>query len=122
MDLNEITEKVIGSAYKVSNTLGSGFLEKIYENALALEIQKTGLKVRQQYPIVVRYENAIVGEYIADMPVENLVLVELKASEELSPAHSAQCLNYLKATGLKVCLLMNFGKAKVRIKRLVNHF
>src|ERR1700722_10882449 len=119
MGINEITEKVIGCAYKVSNTLGPGFLERVYENALIIELQKTELKISRQYPIIVRYENTVTGEYIADFLDENLVLVELKAVEgELAPFHSAQCLNYLKATGLKVCLLMNFGKTKVKVKRL----
>jgi GxxExxY protein len=122
MELDEITEKVIGCAYKVLNGLGSGFLERVYENALAIEIQNAGLKVKQQYPIVIRYEKVIVGEYIADLLIEDLVLVELKAVEELAQIHSAQCLNYLKATGLKVCLLTNFGKNKIKVKRLVNHF
>jgi GxxExxY protein len=121
-DLNLLAEKIIGCAYKVSNTLGVGFLEKVYENALALEIQKAGLKAKQQHPISIRYEGAIVGEYIADILVEDCLLVELKAVEELNTVHSAQCLNYLKATGLKICLLMNFGKTRVKVRRLVNHF
>ncbi len=122
MEINEITEKTIGAAYKVSNTLGSGFLEKVYENALFLELQKSGLKVKQQHPIAVQYETEIVGEYFADLLVEDSVLVELKTVENLSSIHSAQCLNYLKATGFKVCLLMNFAERKLKIKRLVNHF
>ena len=122
MEINEVTEKTIGAAYKVSNTLGSGFLEKVYENALVLELQKTGLKVKQQHPIAVRYETNIVGEYFADLLVEDSVFVELKTVENLSPIHSAQCLNYLKATGFTVCLLMNFAERKLKIKRFVNHF
>ncbi len=122
MELNTLTEQVIGCAFKVSNELGSGFLEKVYENALAHEIQTAGLKVKKQHPITIKYKNATVGEYIADLLVEDSLLVELKAVEEFSPIHTAQCLNYLKATGLKVCLLINFSKTKVRVKRLVNHF
>lgn len=120
--LNLLAERVIGCAFKVSNTLGSGFLEKIYENALVLELKKSGLKVGQQYPITIRYEGTVVGEYVADLLVEDCLLVELKAVEELNTIHSAQCLNYLRATGLKLCLLMNFGKTKVKVRRLVNHF
>jgi GxxExxY protein len=122
MEINEITEKTIGAAYKVSNTLGSGFLEKVYENALFLELEKAGLKVKQQHPISVQYETKIVGEYFADLLVEDRVLIELKTTESLTPIHSAQCLNYLKATGLNVCLLMNFAERKLKIRRFVNHF
>ncbi len=120
MELNEITEKIIGCAYTVSNVLGSGFLEKVYENALAVELNKLGLKISQQHEIPVRYENIIVGNYVADLLVEDAVLVELKAIDGLNNAHYAQCLNYLKATGLKTCLLLNFGKSKLGIKRFSN--
>jgi len=116
---NEITEVVIGAAYKVSNTLGSGFLEKVYENALAIEIRKSGLQVVQQQPIYVKYEGAVVGEFIADLLVQNEILIELKAVRALDEIHLAQCLNYLKATGLKICLLINFGNPKVEIKRVM---
>lgn len=97
-------------------------MKKVYENALALELHKQGLKVRQQYPITIRYEGAVVGEYVADLLVEDCLLLELKAVEELNTIHSAQCLNYLRTTGLKLCLLMNFGKTRVKVRRLVNHF
>jgi GxxExxY protein len=120
MELNEITEKIIGCAYTVSNTLGSGFLEKVYENALAIELKKQGLRVVQQNEIQVRYDNIVVGEYIADLLVENTIIVELKAVKSLDDIHSAQCLNYLRATQLKTCLLLNFGKPKLEIKRLSN--
>jgi GxxExxY protein len=116
---NEITEVVIGAAYKVSNTLGSGFLEKVYENALAIEIRKSSLQVVQQQPIHVKYEGAIVGEFVADLLVQDEILIELKAVRALDEIHLAQCLNYLKATGLKICLLMNFGNPKVEIKRVM---
>ncbi|HTC22008.1 MAG TPA: GxxExxY protein [bacterium] len=122
MVVNEITEKAIGCAYKVSNYLGCGFLEKVYENALSHELKKAGINVKQQHPITIRYDNVIAGEYVADLLLENCLLVELKAVDELNKVHFAQCLNYLKATGLKVCLLMNFGKPKVKIKRFNNHF
>jgi|SRR5882724_4622303 len=118
-ETNKITELVIGAAYKVGNTLGSGFLEKVYENALTIEIRKSGLQVVQQHPINVKYENVIVGEFIADLLIQGEVLVELKAVKALDEIHLAQCLNYLKATGLRVCLLINFGNPKVEIKRIM---
>ena len=118
-ETNRITEAVIGAAYQVGNTLGSGFLEKVYENALAIEICKSGLLVGQQHPIQVKYDGVVVGEFVADLLVQNEVLVELKAVKALDEIHLAQSLNYLKATGLHVCLLINFGNPKVEIKRVV---
>jgi GxxExxY protein len=118
--INSLTEKIIGAAFNVSNTLGSGFLEKVYENALAHELEKVGLRIRQQEPIKVYYDTVIVGEYVADLMVEDLVLVELKAVKKLDDIHLAQCLNYLKATNQKLCLLLNFGTQKVQIKRIIN--
>ena len=99
--------------------MGSGFLEKVYENALVHELQKEGLKVAQQHSIQVVYDGIVVGDYVADLLVEELVLVELKAVKELDEVHLAQCLNYLKASGLRICLLLNFGKPKVEIKRII---
>ncbi len=122
MKKGDLTEKVIGHAYQVSNTLGTGFLEKVYENALAHELQKNGLKVKQQHPITINYDKKIVGEYVADMLIEDVLLVELKAVETLDKVHFAQCLNYVKATGHETCLLINFGRPKVQIKRFNNHF
>ncbi|MBW8012010.1 MAG: GxxExxY protein [Chloroflexi bacterium] len=119
MEINLITEKIIGCAYTVGNTLGPGFLEKVYENALAHEIQKASLKVKTQVPVKVYYDNIIVGEYFADLLVEDKVIIELKASKNIEKIHMAQCLNYLKATNLKICLLINFGKPKIQIKRIV---
>ena len=116
---NQITEAVIGAAYKVANTLGSGFLEKFYENALAIEIRKSSLLVVQQHPINVKYEGVIVGEFVADLLVQDEILVELKAVKALDEIHLAQCLNYLKANGLRVCLLINFGIQKVEIMRVI---
>lgn len=116
--LNALTEKIIGCAFKVSNALGCGFLEKVYENALAHELRKHGLKAEQQQPIIVYYDGVLVGEYFADIFVEDLVIVELKAVSELHDAFTAQCLNYLKATGKPICLLLNFGRPRVEIKRL----
>ncbi len=119
MEIDKITEIIIGCAFKVSNALGTGFLEKVYENALAHELRKAGLKVLQQYGIQVLYDGIVVGEYVADLLVEGCVPVELKAVQAIDTVHMAQGLNYLKATGLHVCLLLNFGQPKVEIKRLV---
>ena len=120
--INELTARVIGCAYRVSDALGCGFLEKVYENAMAHDLRKEGLRVEQQKKILVYYDGAVVGEYVADLVVEGMVVVELKAVRQLSQIHIAQCLNYLKATGLKVCLLINFGNPKVDVKRIVNRF
>ncbi|MCH9046161.1 MAG: GxxExxY protein [SAR324 cluster bacterium] len=120
--LDRITEKIIGCAYQVANILGSGFLEKVYENALAIELTNARLAVAQQKSINVIYAGQIVGDYVADLLVEGSVLVELKATRALDDIHMAQCLNYLKATGLKVCLLMNFGQPRIEVKRIVNGF
>lgn len=122
LELDGITEKIIGCAYTVGNELGPGFLEKVYENALAHELQKTGLSAKQQYGIQVSYDGVLVGEFAADVFVEECVLVELKTAKALDEAHMAQCLNYLKATGLHICLLINFGTPKVQIKRIVRDF
>jgi GxxExxY protein len=120
--LNEITERVIGCAYCVANDLGLGYLEKVYENAMFVDLSMSGLRSLQQQPIIVKYRGAVVGEYIADLLVEDCVIVEVKHARALEDVHTAQCLNYLKATGLKVCLLINFGKSKIEIKRLVRNF
>jgi GxxExxY protein len=116
--LNELTEKIIGGAFAVSNKLGCGFLEKVYENALAHELRKRGLRVEQQHPIPVHYDGVLVGDFIADLIVENSVIVELKATKDNHDIFTAQCLNYLKATSLPICLLLNFGKPRLEVKRL----
>jgi GxxExxY protein len=118
-EVNRITEKIIGCSYTVSNTLGIGFVEKVYENALAHEIHKARLAVKQQYPIKVHYDTLVVGEFFADLLVEERVLIELKAVSMLTDEHTAQALNYLRATGLELCLLINFGTTKVQVKRLL---
>ena len=115
-----ITENIIGCAYKVGSCLGTGFLEKVYENALCYEIGKSTFNVKQQHPINVIYENVVVGEYFADLLVQDDVIVELKAVKTLDASHFAQCMNYLKGTGKKVGLLINFGAPKVEIRRVVN--
>jgi len=120
--LNSITERIIGCSYTVANILGNGFLERVYHNALVHELTINGLTVESHKALDVHYKEAVVGDYVADLLVEGVVLVELKAVKELDSAHLAQCLNYLKATGLQLCLLINFGNPKVRIKRVVSPF
>jgi GxxExxY protein len=120
--LNKITEAVIGCAFRVSDVLGCGFLEKVYENALAVELRRKGLKIQQQYDLKVTYEGVVVGEYTADMLVENCVIVELKSVSGLENIHKAQCLNYLRASGQRVGLLINFGRPQLEVKRVVNRF
>jgi GxxExxY protein len=104
---------------EVHNTLGSGFLEKVYENALVVELRLRGLAVEQQDSTDVRYKGRVVGQYVADILVEGLVVLELKALDKLTGDHEAQVLNYLKATGLKVGLLINFGRPRLEWERLV---
>ncbi len=120
--LDEISNRVIGAALTVSNTLGVGFLEKVYENALAHELRKAGLAVEQQKVIQVEYDGVIVGDYVADILVEGDLLVELKAVKALDEIHMVQCMNYLKATGRRLCMLLNFGNPKLQIKRVVRNF
>jgi GxxExxY protein len=115
-----VSEKIIGCAFIVLNTLGVGFLEKVYENALVHELRKAGLMVEQQHNVAVHYDGVVVGAYTTDLLVENAVLVELKSVNVLDAIHRAQCMNYLKATGLGLCLLLNFGHPRLEIKRLVN--
>ena len=111
-----LTELIINCAYEVHNILGSGFLEKVYENALLTELQIRGIKAEAQIPISVRYKDKIVGEYVADIVVEESVLLELKALEKLADVHEIQLKNYLKATNIELGLLINFGKS-VEVKR-----
>jgi len=118
MKHQDLTAKIIECAYKVHNTLGFGFLEAVYQNALLIELLKTGLHAEKEKKIQVQYYNQLVGDYIADIIVENKIILELKSVKELHPAHSAQLVNYLKATGLEIGLLINFGES-VEIKRKV---
>jgi GxxExxY protein len=120
--INQITEKIMGCAFRVSNQLGVGFLEKVYENALAHDIRKAGLKANQQYPIRITYDGVTVGDYVADLLIEECVLVELKTVQHLDNIHIAQCMNYLKATGLTICLLLNFYHPRVETKRIAHNF
>ncbi|OGO66290.1 MAG: GxxExxY protein [Chloroflexi bacterium RBG_19FT_COMBO_50_10] len=121
LEINKITERIIGCAYRVSNTLGSGFLEKVYENAFAYELNKAGLKVSQQYPIQVKYDGVPVGDYIADLIVEDCVLVELKTVNQIDSIHLAHCMNYLKATSMNICLLFNFANRRLEFKQIVHN-
>jgi GxxExxY protein len=114
-----VTARIIGGAFKVSNTLGCGFLEKVYEAALFHELTKAGVPVKQQQPLQVFYDGVLVGEYRADLVVADQVIVEVKAAKGLDPGHEAQLLNYLRASQLKTGLLLNFGKPRLHIKRLV---
>jgi GxxExxY protein len=118
--LNELSRRVIGCAFTVLNTLGAGFLEKVYENALTYELRKTGLAVEQQRGVAVMYDGWVVGKYFVDLLVEDMLLVELKTVKAFDDAHRAQCINYLKATSLPLCLLLNFGKSRLEIKRVAN--
>ena len=106
---SDTTGKIIKAFYKVYNTLGYGFLEKVYENALAIELREMGLNVSQQQPIKVYYGGNLVGSYFADLIIEGCVILELKAAEAVCEAHEAQLLNYLKATEIEVGMLLNFG-------------
>lgn len=117
-ELNSLSEKVIGACYAISNALGSGFLEKIYQNALAHEMRKLGMKVEIQKPLYVIYDGVVVGEYFADLLIEGVLIIELKACDGFNEVHKAQCLNYLNSTRLSLCLLINFGRTKVEIKRI----
>ncbi len=114
----DITDQILKAFYKVYNSLGYGFLEKVYENALLIELKGSGLNVVQQYPLQVFYENQLVGEYFADIVVNDLIILELKAAEQLRQEHVAQLTNYLKATNKEVGLLLNFGP-KPEFKRIV---
>ncbi len=105
----DITEKIIKAFYQVYNTLGYGFLEKVYENAMLIELRKLGLTATPQFPVKVYYEEQIIGEYFADILVDEKVIVEIKSAKSLAEGHEAQLLNYLKATEIEVGLLLNFG-------------
>lgn len=119
MHMDEITEKIIHCAIQVSNTLGVGFLEKVYENSLVIELKKAGLEVEQQKKILVEYDSVVVGDFVSDIVVNDLVMLEIKAVQAIINVHQAQLLNYLKATGLRVGLILNFGTPKVGIKRMI---
>ena len=116
----DLSYKIVGLAMEVHNKLGSGFLEKVYENALMILFKRENLKAKQQVPIQVWFEGQIVGEYVTDILVEDSIILELKAVEHLSGTSHAQTVNYLKATGLKVAYLINFGKKSLEYERFIN--
>ena len=119
MQYKELTEKIIGCAYRVYNQMGFGFLESVYEKCLLIELHKAGLKAESQQAITVYYENQIVGDFVADIIVEDSIILELKSVRYLAKVHEAQLVNYLVATGKEVGLLLNFGEQKVEVKRKV---
>lgn len=120
--INALTEQILGAAFEVSNTLGAGFLEKVYERALLHELKLRGIIAVPQASLGVSYKGQSVGQYCADLLIEKVLVVEPKCIERFVPEHTAQCLNYLKASGLTVCLLLNFQQPKVEWKRVVNGF
>ena len=120
--LDSLTEKVLAAVFEVSNTLGAGFLEKVYQRALLRELSLRGIRVTAEASFAVLYKGYPVGEYFADLLVEDVLVVELKCAERLANEHTAQCLNYLRASGRTVCLLVNFQKPKVEWKRIVLGF
>jgi GxxExxY protein len=121
-ELNQLSGTVIGAAQRVSSTLGFGFLEKVYENALCLELRKRGIEVFQQFPLQVRYDGVVVGDYVPDLIVEGSLIVEIKAIVSIEKVHRQQCLNYLRASNLKLGLLLNFAHARLEIGRVVFGF
>ncbi len=127
MDTNEnkiiykdLSYKIIGLAIKVHNKLGYGFMEKVYENAMMVLFRKNRIQSKKQAPISVCFEGEIVGDYYADILIENKIILELKAAEKIIDAHRAQVLNYLKATGLELSIILNFGKEKLEYERFIN--
>ena len=117
----ELTERIIACAYRVHNTLGAGFLEKVYENAMAVELESEGIAFRRQAPLKVMYRGQVVGEYFADLLVGDRVVCELKAEERVSSSHELQLVNYLGATGIDTGLLINFGRS-VEVRRKFRQF
>lgn len=117
MEHSELTDTIIGCAMKVHNTLGTGFLESVYQNALVYELRKAGLSVECEARIQVRYEDIMVGDFFADLLVEHKVLIENKAVQSIAVAHEVQLVNYLTATGIEVGLLLNFGSQRLEFKR-----
>ena len=118
--VNKVTEQIINAAFAVSNALGNGFLEKVYENSLCIELKKRNIRFDQQKPVNVYYGDEVVGEYYADLLVEDIVVVELKTVNRIAEMHEAQLIHYLKATNKKIGLLLNFASPKLEIKRMVN--
>jgi GxxExxY protein len=120
--LNGLSERIIGAAQAVSTALGPGFLEKVYENALCWELRKANLRIDQQRVFDVVYDGRIVGEYIPDLLVADSIIVEVKAAQSIDAAHRSQCLNYLRSTDLHLGLVLNFGRRRLEVARIVNDF
>jgi GxxExxY protein len=120
--IDSITSKIIGAAQKVSGALGNGFLERVYENALAMELGNLGMAFKQQEPCLVSYEGEVVGTYVVDLLVEDCVVIEIKAQVAIERSHVAQCVHYLRATTLRVALLLNFGRPRLEWRRVVHRF
>ena len=119
MEYQEVTETIIGCAYRVYNKMGFGFVESVYEKCLLIELRKAGLNTESQKPITVYYESKVVGEFVADIIVNDAIILELKSVRRIIEAHEVQLVNYLVATGKPVGLILNFGEKKVEIKRKV---
>ena len=122
MEHAQQTEKIIGCSYRVYNRMGHGFLESVYEKCMMIELRKAGLRAEAQKSITVRYDGEIVGEFVADIIVEDTIILELKAVRRVVQAHEVQLVNYLVATGRPVGLLLNFAENKVEIKRKTREF
>jgi len=121
MEYRELTEKIIGCAYRVHNRMGFGFLESVYEKCMLIELRKSDLDTESQKPITVYYENEIVREFVADIIVNDTIILEMKSVRRIFKAHEVQLVNYLVATGKPVGLILNFGERKVEIKRKIRH-
>ena len=119
MEYSELTEKIIGCAYSVYNKMGFGYLESVYEKCMLIELRKAGLKVESQKSLTVFYENETVGEFIADIIVNDTIILELKFAKQIIKAHEVQLVNYLVATGKPVGLILNFSESKVEVKRKI---
>ena len=119
MEYQDLTEKIIGCAYRVYNKMGFGFVESVYEKCLLIELHKSDLKAESQKPITVFYENEIVGEFVADIIVNDTIMLELKSVRRIIKAHEVQLVNYLVATGKPIGLILNFGERKVEVKRKI---
>ena len=121
-ELNQLATKVIGAIYEVSNVLGVGFLEAVYERALVRELRLRGINALRQAPVRVKYKDEVVGKYRADVLVEGRLIIEVKCADGFADEHMAQCINYLRATDLNLCLIVNFQKPKAVWKRIVHNF
>ena len=122
MQFEKLTAEILSASFEVSNELGNGFLESIYEKSLLLALQEKGMKAVAQVPLKVKFRDQVVGDFYADIIVEDKILLELKTVKKIAPEHIAQVLNYLKATGLHVGLLINFGNRKLEYRRFNNRF